>query len=772
MKNLAGKLKGLNYKQVGIDHGEKFVVGLIGLLILFALIGTPIARYGRAPGEFTEKVEEGTENLAASEWPDEKRIEIESAKDVSLGVNEMLAGINVAPFEYTTEIIKPLYPKKEKIKEPEWVAVEQLIADTGRVILSFPPEIASTPGMMGDGTDVDGIDGVNGTAGPASDTAPIGENAPRRGGARGLGMGPGGMPGGLPGDMAGGLPGGVPGGLPGGTATAEMYGMPGAESAGDVAGMGEGMMGMMGGGMAAKVFGKGLRYTAIRGVFPLKQQTEKIAKALNISVQSRATAYIEFLDFVLERQTAVAGPDPWAGSWDQVDIQAAVDLLKNVNYEPDVVEASYTDAVFTMPLPARVAGAWGKKATHPLIKELSEEEIEQQRVLNEKTIEAYKTTAASQRVTKGGFAPAQFDLKEARSAVFGSDMAGSVMSAAMSDYAAGMGDAGGYETTGGSMNSGMGGYMSRMMGMGGMGMPGDMAGMGDVAGMGGMPGGRMMVSRTGAAIKYLLFRYYDFDVEPGNAYRYRVKLRLRNPNHNRAIEDLVDPEIRKQETRDTPFSKPSNVALIENDSEYFVTKITEPRGTREANANIEVFQWYPESGTQINGELKSVEAGEFIAGVQKATVLRPEESLKEEEEVKFNTGDVLIDIANDPVLTSDEYPQLSFGRTGFPFSDEMLVMNKFGELVVVDNTAHENEMARAKNRLKAERDPWSFLERKATTGMGGMPGGDGTGELGDMYMEQMMMMNSGGMGSAGDAGGAGGRRGRSPRWRRNAAKRQ
>ena len=60
------------------------------------------------------------------------------------------------------------------------------------------------------------------------------------------------------------------------------------------------------------------------------------------------------------------------------------------------------------------------------------------------------------------------------------------------------------------------------MGMPGMGMPGD--GMyGD-----GMYGAGMTYGPT---VDYLLIRFFDFNVEMGKKYRYRIQLLLEDPNH-------------------------------------------------------------------------------------------------------------------------------------------------------------------------------------------------------------------------------------------------
>jgi hypothetical protein len=60
--------------------------------------------------------------------------------------------------------------------------------------------------------------------------------------------------------------------------------------------------------------------------------------------------------------------------------------------------------------------------------------------------------------------------------------------------------------------------------------------------------------------KQLLFRFVDFDVEPGRYYRYRVRLEIRNPFYKQVT---TDPFVALDGTRKTPWSQPSTALLIE-----------------------------------------------------------------------------------------------------------------------------------------------------------------------------------------------------------------
>ncbi len=61
----------------------------------------------------------------------------------------------------------------------------------------------------------------------------------------------------------------------------------------------------------------------------------------------------------------------------------------------------------------------------------------------------------------------------------------------------------------------------------------------------------------------LLFRFLDFSVAPGNAYRYRLRLKLQNPNFKRDPAELLDVSTREGRFRFTPWSDPSTPAVVQ-----------------------------------------------------------------------------------------------------------------------------------------------------------------------------------------------------------------
>jgi hypothetical protein len=64
-------------------------------------------------------------------------------------------------------------------------------------------------------------------------------------------------------------------------------------------------------------------------------------------------------------------------------------------------------------------------------------------------------------------------------------------------------------------------------------------------------------------IRLSLFRYFDFDVKPNRAYRYRVKLVSRNPGFG---DKTLPREIANGEFRESPWSDPSPPVVVRTDA--------------------------------------------------------------------------------------------------------------------------------------------------------------------------------------------------------------
>lgn len=65
-------IKGLNFKSLLVDHGEKIVLAGIGLLVLGVWGTTSWSRTEKSPDEIIKKATNSKTNIDAGVWPVEK----------------------------------------------------------------------------------------------------------------------------------------------------------------------------------------------------------------------------------------------------------------------------------------------------------------------------------------------------------------------------------------------------------------------------------------------------------------------------------------------------------------------------------------------------------------------------------------------------------------------------------------------------------------------------------------------------------------------------
>lgn len=721
MKNFTAKLKSLNYKQLVIDHGEKGLLGFFGLTVLVFLGGTSWSRYDKQPEDFVDKVVKGEAAIKASAWTDERKKEFQASRDIMEEVQKLQSPLEASRYEFSTHFFWPMYPQTKPGADPKLLAVLELIAHTGKFIMIELP--IEQPQNLVAGA-LDKSESVDGKKVETDD-----DNAPRRNGnddtAPRAGAGAPANAGAAPRNLAGGS---------GADAGMQMQMQMRGQSSG---GMGSGS-----GSGQPMANARGVRFAAVRGVFPLRDQVEEFAKAIQLET-TQASELVEFLDFELQRQVAIPNKaDPWSGKWEPVDMQAALDVIDRVDFDTELVDTGWTDAVFTMPLPRRVAGYWNNYASHPKIKDLSKDLAEAQAQLNQKMVEAMDAKRLEGPKAKGGFSSKVNDVRGMRTQMNSSSMGG--------------GAAGGSSMT--SMMNQVSeesktGQLSAFTNGMNLGASSSSSFSNAVTTM-----GNQMKSDARLS-KYLLFRYLDFTVTPGNEYRYRVRLVLRNPNFKRPVEDLVDASVAEGEVRMTPWSEPTSPSVIPEEQKVFLTKVD--RGRPEAGvaptATLDIFQWFTDAGTNISVKLEKLQLGQFVGGRIKTEVLRPEASLKEEDIPVF-TGSILADIALAPIpeLDAIEHADLKVDAKRLKqigTVDKVLIVDRFGQLVAIDPKVSEGEQKSSRKAVEDERKPWQHLKAQANALAAGrssdldrLTGGGSSsagGSSGDM-MQQMM----GGMGGA------------------------
>ncbi len=676
MKNLMSNLKGMNYKEFAVNHAEKIVLCFIALFVVFAIFTSEWTTEKRTPAELSQKIAKAESQVKNSQWPEEQRKEFLKPDELPQKVEALIdRGLSVTPYQLSTDFSRPLYREKAKAKEVDWLPVEDLIATAGRfIMMQRPPETemegdSSEPGEPGsDEPDDDDMDNefkkrTGGTGGP---------------GGSALGLTFGGIDAGAESmsalaanDNFGGAPGLAESAIPDGTI---------------------GMDGMMGGGMAGPAReGRGLRFISVRGVFDLATQQDKLQRALGdaFSMQNMQTGkLLDFLDFELERKKKSMDPDnPWSGEWKKVDIQTSIDVLKeSADFDPPVVNTSITDRVFTMPLPSRIAGFWYKVATHPRVENftLSQEEIEQEVELNARFLKEYKKTHADEKVFKEkqkGFSELQLGMRQIRSEVMFVDQP-----AASESVFQGMAREMGQQATGEPLDEKK--FIQKLK------------------------------ANATAVGRLLLFRYFDFDLQPGDTYRYRVRFVIRNPNFQRPIEEVVLPSVAEGEIRTTPWSNETAEVHVEQDTRYFLSSVRPPRGVSGTTATFEVFQWYPETGTTIHNSVIKTGVGEIIGGERVAELYDvAKEEYSKDAKVNFDTQNYLVDAIASPSIRPEDHPDLNLStrRRGQPalILPEAIVVDNFGNLKKPMHPQMDSftrkQYARSQTKLKRERNSLKWV---------------------------------------------------------------
>ncbi len=131
---------------------------------------------------------------------------------------------------------------------------------------------------------------------------------------------------------------------------------------------------------------------------------------------------------------------------------------------------------------------------------------------------------------------------------------------------------------------------------------------------------------------YKLFRFFDFDVEPGKQYVYRVRLGVQNPNHGQPISNLKTPELAKATFLKTKWSDPTSAIPVPRDTRLFAVSVKPPRGYNEPSGQIMAVSWVHDKGLelykdfgvirgQVANYLKETVSGTSVDFISDATIV-------------------------------------------------------------------------------------------------------------------------------------------------------
>ena len=144
MKGLMAKLKSMQIKRMLVAHGEKFLFGTVGLIVLLALISTTWGGYQKQPEELLTKATAAGAALSTGNWPEEKQAEFKLS-EYQTTAQMMFEELNLrdapSPFAYDKYMSFPVYAREEPRSEPDFQPPQLLIADEDRIVLGVnPPE--------------------------------------------------------------------------------------------------------------------------------------------------------------------------------------------------------------------------------------------------------------------------------------------------------------------------------------------------------------------------------------------------------------------------------------------------------------------------------------------------------------------------------------------------------------------------------------------------------------------------------------------------------
>ncbi len=273
-----------------------------------------------------------------------------------------------------------------------------------------------------------------------------------------------------------------------------------------------------------------------------------------------------------------------------------------------------------------------------------------------------------------------------------------------------------------------------MEGEGGMGRFRGGAGMNELAGEGMMGMGEQMPD-------FLLFRFFDYTVESGKSYRYRVRLMLVNPNYGIEPKFLADPALaEKQWIEKDRWSEPTPTVTVPRDARVLAGTVhTLIRDTDEPSGMVAIVKWMEETGQDVDKDFRVVRGQQLD---YPGTVIR--ERKRNPRDMEIEGGGLLG--GRNPVAAEPEEPEK------IDFVTEMLVldltggnrlpgrdrsMTEPGRILVMEYDGTLAVLSEAKDKKEYER---RTVDPEPTEPEGAMPGM--MPEEG--MMDDMMLLEGGG----------------------------
>jgi len=763
------KLKGVDFKALLLNHGEKIGVVLIVLLGLTGLATASWAPSAKQPEELKALAEQTRSAWLSNPFTEDKRAAFDDTPDV-LALDKRMQSETEDQERFSTRehwnapihldrerrgaviVLAPTYPeanavaivmaekpdvedeeteetdltKEDKKAEPEvGEDVKKLFGVAGGGLAGAAGGISGAPGLGGLGSG-------GGYPGGPGGGSPAGLGGPGAAGGYSGGEGYSGGAGGA-GGMSGDLPGGGAGMMGGGA------GMMGG-GAGMMGGMAGGMMGGSGygdsgygagglGGMMATSAERKVRYhsgVSVRMIFPLLEQIRSVSESLHLPEKDpQVLRAIDFVGFQIERKKEVPGTEPWSGEWESISTDEIGEILeRSLAFDLDVVNPSVTRSELTMPLLRLAAGKWtAADASHSKLDDFKLDEEEQKLLdrYNAKLIEEAdkRRKMLPDQTKKSGFNRFMLNGRDLNNAV--NDTSG--LTDDLFD----------------EMKDGKD--------------PGKKSKYDNKEEL------KKLINKAMSTGRVLLVRFMDFTCDRGNTYIYRVRLEMKNPNFRYPVDQLEQPDLNTQATIFSDWSAPTAPVFVPQSYRYYTQRADNPQSVK-----VGMYFENEKAGTPAMANLE-VRVGSRIGGKSDVEVVDLSKSVLESQSVDFKSPDLLAAITPSIRLNSGESPELKSYidamRGHKPLSDRITVVDSNGAIVtryVGDSVGNGGHLRNQQLDTKFYQDIlklYEHLKKDANAAATG-PYGDG-GESGSMPGSGMMGgPGGGGFGGGGYGGGMGG----------------
>ncbi len=443
---------------------------------------------------------------------------------------------------------------------------------------------------------------------------------------------------------------------------------------------------------------RGQRWAVITGLVPVREQVQAFEEFFRDRIKPNPEPDVpEYIYYRVERAEVdpyVSPSDPDQLKWTTLNLRAALAATEKTwsATAPEVVDERFLHPQLVFPLgpkvveerdraamyPGEEAGLWGEEVAHPPQIPLKQRHLEDE-------------PDPEDSAEPGPDDPWDGPIR-------------------------GEGGAGYPRTTPGARRP----APPRFMEGEGMRRPG--VGMGDYAGeeMG-------LYDRTP---DYLLFRFFDYTVQPGKSYRYRVRLMLANPNFKLDPKYLADPELAKRQWIEKDrWSEPTPVITVPRDAHVLAGGVhTLIRETDDPSGTVAIVKWREETGEEVHKDFR-VTRGQLLdypgtvirdprrtrEPVADARLLDPRKDVREEEpeKVDFVTGILALDLK---------------GGSRLPGRDRS--MTEPGRILVVDEDGTLRTLSEAQDKREYER---RTVEPET-------PETDMPGMMHDPMMDDMMLL--------------------------------